>query len=83
MEVDKEAREGGVQNQNPAPNQSKGSKGKSCKGCLYYSSLQKSNSKKPTCVGFSRALQGRTINLQFVFLFFFDFFDARSSGCLP
>ncbi|KAF5443861.1 hypothetical protein F2P56_036385 [Juglans regia] len=56
-EVDKEDTEGGLQNQKPNPNQSEGSKGKSCKGCLYYSSLQKSKSKKPTCVGLSQALQ--------------------------
>ncbi|XP_062177478.1 uncharacterized protein LOC133882347 isoform X2 [Alnus glutinosa] len=57
MEGDKEDGEGGFDNPNPNPSQSKGSKGKSCKGCLYYSSLQKSKSKNPTCVGFSRALQ--------------------------
>ncbi|GMY05670.1 hypothetical protein FCV25MIE_00909 [Fagus crenata] len=58
MEVDKEDTEEGFQNQkpNPNPNQNKGSKGKSCKGCLYYSSLQRSKSKNPTCVGFSRTL---------------------------
>ncbi|TQD76148.1 hypothetical protein C1H46_038317 [Malus baccata] len=32
-------------------------KGKSCKGCLYYSSTQKSKSKYPNCVGFSKTLQ--------------------------
>ncbi|KAJ7967252.1 Altered inheritance of mitochondria 23, mitochondrial [Quillaja saponaria] len=51
----------GTQNQNsntcPNTNQSKGFKGKSCKGCLYYSSFDKSKSKNPTCVGFSRTLQ--------------------------
>ncbi|RRT53485.1 hypothetical protein B296_00044980 [Ensete ventricosum] len=31
-------------------------KGKSCKGCLYYSSLLKSDSRKPVCVGISRTL---------------------------
>ncbi|XP_062024587.1 uncharacterized protein LOC133740668 isoform X2 [Rosa rugosa] len=45
------------QNQNPNPNQSRGStRGRSCKGCLYYSSLHKSKSKYPTCVGFYRTL---------------------------
>ncbi|URE46536.1 hypothetical protein MUK42_03485 [Musa troglodytarum] len=31
-------------------------KGKSCKGCLYYSSLLKSDSRNPVCVGISRTL---------------------------
>ncbi|KAM6581473.1 hypothetical protein CsatA_005247 [Cannabis sativa] len=31
--------------------------GKSCKGCLYYSSLQKAKSNNPTCIGFSTTLQ--------------------------
>ncbi|KAH7668523.1 hypothetical protein IHE45_11G016000 [Dioscorea alata] len=31
-------------------------KGRSCKGCLYYSSLLKSDSRKPICVGISRSL---------------------------
>lgn len=31
-------------------------KGKSCKGCLYYSSIFKSNSRNPLCVGISRSL---------------------------
>ncbi|ESW03753.1 hypothetical protein PHAVU_011G039500 [Phaseolus vulgaris] len=47
-------------NQNPNPNPphtTRGSKGKSCKGCTYYSSLHKTKSKNPTCVGFSRTLQ--------------------------
>ncbi|KAG6571077.1 uncharacterized protein LOC111448192 [Cucurbita moschata] len=47
--------------QNPPPNLTsngaKDSKGKSCKGCLYYSSLQKSKSKTPTCIGFSKTLE--------------------------
>jgi len=34
-----------------------GSKGRSCKGCLYYSSQLKGNQRNPLCVGFSRALQ--------------------------
>ncbi|XP_014619007.1 uncharacterized protein LOC114374998 isoform X2 [Glycine soja] len=47
-------------NPNPNPNPphtTRGSKGKSCKGCTYYSSLHKAKSKNPTCVGFSRTLQ--------------------------
>ncbi|XP_027910244.1 uncharacterized protein LOC114169331 [Vigna unguiculata] len=47
-------------NENPNPNPphtTKGSKGKSCKGCTYYTSLHKIKSKNPTCVGFSRTLQ--------------------------
>ncbi|KAL0536148.1 hypothetical protein IC582_025086 [Cucumis melo] len=49
---------GGVQNQAPnrTSNGIKDSKGKSCKGCLYYSSLQKSKSKTPTCIGLSKTL---------------------------
>lgn len=34
-----------------------GKGGKSCKGCLYYSSLRKSNNKKPICFGISRTLK--------------------------
>ncbi|XP_010271493.1 PREDICTED: uncharacterized protein LOC104607530 [Nelumbo nucifera] len=37
--------------------QAKGMKGKSCKGCLYYSSILKSKSRNPRCVGVSRTLQ--------------------------
>ena len=73
MAEDKE--EGGFHNQNPNPNHNnniskKGSKGKSCKGCLYYSSLQRSKSKNPTCVGIPRTLhQGQSLyNPSFYFL---------------
>ncbi|OWM83897.1 uncharacterized protein LOC116204092 isoform X2 [Punica granatum] len=60
-----EAVEGPPSPPNPNPNPSSptrpvgggGYKGKSCKGCLYYSSVQKSKSKRPTCVGISRSLQ--------------------------
>ncbi|KAK4741111.1 hypothetical protein SAY87_024699 [Trapa incisa] len=38
------------------PNPVGGLRGKSCKGCLYYSN-QKSRSQRPTCVGFSRSIQ--------------------------
>ncbi|WVZ03904.1 hypothetical protein V8G54_024710 [Vigna mungo] len=47
-------------NQNPNPNSphtTKGSIGKSCKGCAYYSSVYKSKSKTPTCVGIPRTLE--------------------------
>lgn len=48
-------------NRNPNPSSPAGPaggyKGKSCKGCLYYSSIQKSKSQRPTCVGISRSLQ--------------------------
>ncbi|GMH14900.1 hypothetical protein Nepgr_016741 [Nepenthes gracilis] len=46
--------EGTIQNQD---NQTKGSKGKSCKGTLYYSSILKSKGRNPRCVGLSRTLQ--------------------------
>ncbi|KAK8916473.1 hypothetical protein KSP39_PZI022466 [Platanthera zijinensis] len=37
-------------------------KGKSCKGCLYYSSILKSNARTPVCVGISRTLpQGKRL----------------------
>ncbi|KAL5855968.1 hypothetical protein ACOSQ3_005798 [Xanthoceras sorbifolium] len=65
MEVDKDDRGNDFQNQNPNPkidnnnntNQIKALKGKSCKGCLYYSSALKSNSQNPVCVGVPRTLQ--------------------------
>ncbi|KAL1362213.1 hypothetical protein AAHE18_03G063900 [Arachis hypogaea] len=52
-------------NPNPNPNTNpnspnsttRGSKARSCKGCAYYSSVHKSKSKNPTCVGFSSTLQ--------------------------
>lgn len=61
----KEGEDGLPQNPNPNPNQTRGStKGRSCKGCLYYSSVQKSKSKYPTCVGFYRTLnQGLSLSL--------------------
>ncbi|XP_077231230.1 uncharacterized protein LOC143864223 [Tasmannia lanceolata] len=40
------------QKQNPV----KVSKGKSCKGCLYYSTVLKSKSRNPLCVGITRTL---------------------------
>lgn len=52
----------GLQNQTPnlssnGDGGAKDSKGKSCKGCLYYSSLQKSKSRTPTCIGLSKTLE--------------------------
>ncbi|MED6125786.1 hypothetical protein PIB30_072003 [Stylosanthes scabra] len=43
-------------NPNPNNNTTRGSKGRSCKGCAYYSSVHKSKSKNPTCIGFSNTL---------------------------
>jgi len=54
--VEKE-REGGKSQHHPNRVVTKGSKGKSCKGCLYYSSIRKSNARNPLCVGVSRTLQ--------------------------
>ncbi|KAE9593359.1 hypothetical protein Lalb_Chr19g0138931 [Lupinus albus] len=63
MEVPKdEAASGGNPNSNSNPNsvndirERGGSKGKSCKGCAYYSSLHKAKSINPTCLGFSTTL---------------------------
>lgn len=52
MEVGKKD-DKGVQAQNP--NQE--TRGRSCKGCLYHSSILKSKSQNPRCVGISRTLQ--------------------------
>lgn len=58
-------------NPNPNPNRPRTVKGKSCKGCAYYSSVLKSKSKNPTCYGLSRTLQeGISLSL-FLFCFFF------------
>ena len=84
MAEDKEDREGGFHNQNPNPNHNnniskKGSQGKSCKGCLYYSSLQRSKSKNPTCVGIPRTLhQGQSLYNPF---FIFRFVDSYDDAC--
>ncbi|KAI9182724.1 hypothetical protein LWI28_028251 [Acer negundo] len=64
MEADRDDRGNELQNQNPNrkiddnnnTNQTKSFKGKSCKGCLYYSSALKSNSRNPVCVGIPRTL---------------------------
>ncbi|MED6131536.1 hypothetical protein PIB30_010582 [Stylosanthes scabra] len=37
-------------------NTTRGSKGRSCKGCAYYTSVHKSKSKNPTCIGISNTL---------------------------
>uniref|UniRef100_A0A5B7BKJ3 DUF8204 domain-containing protein n=1 Tax=Davidia involucrata TaxID=16924 RepID=A0A5B7BKJ3_DAVIN len=48
----------GDENRNQNPNPAiKAPKGKSCKGCLYYSSIRNSKSQSPMCAGFSRTLQ--------------------------
>lgn len=82
MEVDKDDR----RNQNPNrkiddsknSDQIKALKGKSCKGCLYYSSALKSNSRNPVCVGVPRTLQQglSSFSALFVicFVVIFDFF---------
>ncbi|XP_038693356.1 uncharacterized protein LOC119991180 [Tripterygium wilfordii] len=57
-----EGRGRGSQIENPSgpnnngSNHSKAYKGKSCKGCLYYSSVLKTKSRNPTCVGIPRNL---------------------------
>lgn len=51
--------EGTLENHETQKNQVKGGspkKGKSCKGCVYYSSTFKSNSRNPLCVGITRSL---------------------------
>lgn len=59
-------------NSNPNnQNQIRGSKGKSCKGCLYYSSALKSKSKNPTCVGIPRTLQQGLFLSLFHFICYF------------
>lgn len=49
-------------------------KGKSCKGCLYYSSTFKSNSRNPLCLGLSRSLPQGSPSNPFRFPFFFCLF---------
>ncbi|KAA0045635.1 uncharacterized protein E5676_scaffold280G00280 [Cucumis melo var. makuwa] len=74
---------GGVQNQAPnrTSNGIKDSKGKSCKGCLYYSSLQKSKSKTPTCIGLSKTLdQGRFLKFKEPGLLFPHVIDSPVFG---
>lgn len=69
------------QNPNPNPNSphtAKGSEGKSCKGCTYYSSLHKAKSKNPTCVGFSRTLQQGIC----LFLFLFTNIHLKRRKCM-
>ncbi|XP_011090423.1 uncharacterized protein LOC105171105 isoform X2 [Sesamum indicum] len=45
-----------TKNTNPADATSNGNKAKSCKGCLYYSSRFKADSRNPLCVGLTRSL---------------------------
>ncbi|KAJ0907908.1 hypothetical protein HanRHA438_Chr07g0304481 [Helianthus annuus] len=44
-------------------------KGKSCKGCLYYSSTLKSNSRNPVCVGITRSLPKGILIFRFYSVF--------------
>lgn len=87
MEEDKEEQIKQLQNQNQNPkpnssnyketNQGKLLKGKSCKGCLYYSSALKSNSHNPICVGIPRTLNEGLSSIGFVlFVFYFDCLDS-------
>ncbi|KAF8406500.1 hypothetical protein HHK36_008589 [Tetracentron sinense] len=55
MEVNKEDEGDQNQTQNQIKNQEL--QGKSCKGCLYYSSILKSKARNPLCVGVSRTFQ--------------------------
>lgn len=41
-------------------------KGKSCKGCLYYSSTLKSKSRNPVCVGITRSLPKGILLFNFI-----------------
>lgn len=56
----KEAQASGTSESSSSPSVKKNNpnmiKGKSCKGCLYYSSTRKSNSRNPLCVGLTRSL---------------------------
>ena len=80
-----ENEEEGPQNHHPKPapqnpnhrSAAIGSAGKSCKGCLYFSSLQKSKSKAPTCIGFSRTLHQGPSCLGFLFFFFFCGYERK------
>ncbi|KAK6125725.1 hypothetical protein DH2020_040529 [Rehmannia glutinosa] len=45
-----------IKNTNTAETTGNGSKAKSCKGCLYYSSRFKADSRNPLCVGLTRSL---------------------------
>ncbi|KAL0448436.1 UNVERIFIED_CONTAM: hypothetical protein Slati_1400000 [Sesamum latifolium] len=45
-----------TKNTNPADATGNGNKAKSCKGCLYYSSRFKADSRNPLCVGLTRSL---------------------------
>lgn len=53
--------------------------GKSCKGCLYYSSTFKSNSRNPLCIGLSSSLpQGSPSNFFLIFLCIVTFLSCFS-----
>lgn len=50
-------------------------KGKSCKGCLYYSSVLKSKARTPVCAGISRSIpQGNNFIVGFVEIFWSGYF---------
>ncbi|XP_055826905.1 uncharacterized protein LOC129895248 isoform X2 [Solanum dulcamara] len=48
--------EAGGEGEKESSSSSSKKQGKSCKGCLYYSSSYKSNSRNPLCLGLSRSL---------------------------
>lgn len=50
------ARAGGEGKKEGSSSSSSKKQGKSCKGCLYYSSTYKSNSRNPLCLGLGRSL---------------------------
>lgn len=50
-------------------------KAKSCKGCLYYSSRFKTDSRNPVCVGLTRSLPNGNPNSQRQPQFIFQFVD--------
>ncbi|KAG5530267.1 hypothetical protein RHGRI_030587 [Rhododendron griersonianum] len=47
---------------NPIHKESPAKKAKSCKGCVYYSSTLKSNSRNPLCVGIPRSIPQDVVN---------------------
>lgn len=59
-----------IPNPNLNPNPPRTTKGKSCKGCAYYSSVRKANSQNPVCYGLSRTLeQGHFLIVSLIFYF--------------
>ncbi|XP_008796877.2 uncharacterized protein LOC103712195 isoform X1 [Phoenix dactylifera] len=53
----KEVSSDGGRDPRQSPSQDSTSKAKSCKGCLYYSSVLRSEARNPLCVGITRTLQ--------------------------